>query len=82
MLAYNMQQVAICVLASIMSSELDGQVSMYAHAQLSCVYPSHYAHDRIYQALPLLNGESLGMKLQACLKWAIFHVNFPNTNAQ
>ena len=73
MLAYNTQQVAICVLASIMSSELDGQVSMCAHTQLSCVYPSRYAHGRIYQALPLLNVESLGMKLQVCLKWDIFH---------
>ena len=40
---------------------------MCAYVQLSCVYlmsPLDLTRDKIYQILPLLSGESLGMRLR------------------
>ena len=59
--------VATCVLASTMSSELRGWVSMHAYAQLSCVYlmsTLNVTHvKKMYQAFPLLSRESLRIRL-------------------
>ena len=58
--------VATCVLASTMSSELRGWVSMHAYVQLSCVYlmsTHNVTCEKIYQAFPLLSRESLRIRL-------------------
>ena len=55
--------VAMCVLSSFMSSELCGQDFVCAHVQLSRIYSWCHAHDKMYQALPLISRNSLGTRL-------------------
>ena len=43
--------------------ELCGRDSVHAHVQSSRVYPWRHARDKMYQALPNLSRESLGMRL-------------------
>ena len=38
-------------------------LSQSTPAQLSCIYPWCHVRDKLYQAVPLLSGESLGMRL-------------------
>ena len=57
---------AMCILASITSSEWCGQDSVSSHVQLSHVYLAStldVTRDKMYLALLLLSRESLGMRL-------------------
>ena len=73
--------VATRVLASITSSKWHGRDSINfracPHAIKSClphVYPGRHAHEKMYQALSFLSGESLGMRL-VFLSWQPGDIN-------